>query len=159
MKNKSRQSMPMTTVTVSLDEVFWRIVRQGAADLARDRGTAVTPIEWLTEAIIERDLAQRLQMPQPRLEPLGQKSLSGVQYEYLAELIESTGYNVSRAAGIAGVERHTLARLLRKYSIRRPDRRSGRRRPAAAGDARAEGRGESGPPGPLSEREIPARAG
>ncbi|MBX6365554.1 MAG: hypothetical protein IRZ00_16925, partial [Gemmatimonadetes bacterium] len=124
MKGKSRQSPPTKTVTIVLDEVFWRIVRQGAADLTRDRGAPVTPIEWLTEAIIERDLAQRLRAQRPRPEPLAQRSLSGVQYEYLAELIKSTGYNVTRAAGIAGVERHTLARLLRKYSIHRPERRS-----------------------------------
>jgi DNA-binding protein Fis len=118
-------------VTIAIDEVLWRIVKQDAADLGAERGTTVTPMLWIEEAIIERDLSQRFQVRGPEIVPRHRKSLADVQRDYLIELIENTGYNISQAARIAGIERHTLARLLRKYGIQRGERRRKKARSSA----------------------------
>jgi DNA-binding NtrC family response regulator len=41
---------------------------------------------------------------------------------YLERLLEKTGLNISRAAGVAGVERQTLRELLRKHGLHSIDR-------------------------------------
>ncbi len=115
-------AVPDCTVYVPLNEKIWRIARHGAEDLSEERGRSITAIEWVQEAVIERDLSQRLKVRTPVLTPLNARSLAEVQHDYLLDLIQSVGYNVSRAAKVAGIERHTLARLLRKYSIRCPSR-------------------------------------
>lgn len=131
---KPVDGMPDCTVYVPLNENIWRIARHGAEDLGQERGRAISAIEWVQEAVIERDLAQRMKVRAPALTPLNARSLAEVQHDYLLDLIQTVGYNVSRAAKVAGIERHTLARLLRKYSIRCPSRagRKPRTRPMSS---------------------------
>ena len=138
MKNQPVEALPDRAVVVSLNENIWRIARHGAADMSEERGRAITAIEWLQEAIIERDLAQRLQVRAPGLTLLNARSLAEVQHDYLLDLMQTVGYNVSRAAKVAGIERHTIARLLRKYNIRCPSRPGRKARPRETSSEQAE---------------------
>ncbi len=115
------QGRPREAITVSLAPSFWRIVTQDAADLGEERGSRVTPTQWIEEAIIERDLAQRHQIRVPRRSGEVRRSLTDVTRDYVAEVIESTDYNISQAARIAGVDRHTLARYLQRFQLSRGD--------------------------------------
>jgi two-component system, NtrC family, response regulator AtoC len=48
----------------------------------------------------------------------GAPTLEEVKRRYLAHVLEETGGNISRAAGILGVERRSLQRMLRRYGLR-----------------------------------------
>jgi DNA-binding NtrC family response regulator len=52
--------------------------------------------------------------------------------EQLVEILTTTGGNVSRAAVVAGVERQSLHRLLKRYGLRAQDYRPGWGRSAIA---------------------------
>jgi two-component system response regulator AtoC len=48
----------------------------------------------------------------------GAPTLEEVKRRYLAHVLQETGGNISRAAGILGVERRSLQRMLRRYGLR-----------------------------------------
>jgi DNA-binding NtrC family response regulator len=63
--------------------------------------------------------------PEGAIEPFKDAKRTAIdEFErgYLERLLEKTGLNISRAAGVAGVERQTLRELLRKHGLHSIDR-------------------------------------
>ena len=48
------------------------------------------------------------------------RTLAGVEKSHIAEVLEETDWNVSRAAGVLGIDRGTLYAKMRRYELARP---------------------------------------
>jgi DNA-binding NtrC family response regulator len=79
-----------------------------------ERAVALASGQVLTPA----DLAPELRATIDSTLFKGAPTLEEVKRRYLAHVLEETGGNISRAAGILGVERRSLQRMLRRYGLR-----------------------------------------
>jgi transcriptional regulator with PAS, ATPase and Fis domain len=58
--------------------------------------------------------------------PLGECSLDAVTRDHIADVLERTEWNFSRAAEILGLNRSTLYKKVEKFNLKRPSDKSGR---------------------------------
>ena len=70
------------------------------------------------QVLTPEDLAPELRASSESTLFRGAPTLEEVKRRYLAHVLQETGGNISRAAGILGVERRSLQRMLRRYGLR-----------------------------------------
>jgi DNA-binding NtrC family response regulator len=70
------------------------------------------------QVLTPEDLAPELKASVDATLFRGAPTLEEVKRRYLAHVLQETGGNISRAAGILGVERRSLQRMLRRYGLR-----------------------------------------
>jgi transcriptional regulator with GAF, ATPase, and Fis domain len=70
------------------------------------------------QVLTPEDLAPELKASVDSALFRGAPTLEEVKRRYLAHVLQETGGNISRAAGILGVERRSLQRMLRRYGLR-----------------------------------------
>ncbi len=84
---------------------------------ALERAVVVAPGS-LIEA---RDLGLQKSIPSPAPGPSLRSSLDDVEHSHIAAVLEDTGFNVSQAARILGIDRVTLYHKIRKYGLKKAE--------------------------------------
>ncbi len=100
------------------------VLGDGAQDIARMPGAPPAGDEetWVAQAMPQRWLDRPYKEVKEQL--LGQ-----FEAHYFASLLERHGYNISRIASGAGVDRHLVRKLLRKHDMSREDQPDNERDP------------------------------